>query len=739
MRHRVEHLTQLSQAPLAALSQGCEMDSGLHALAMAARLHHLAVEPGQLQQRFAPTEGSCSVIDVVRAARAIGLKAQRVRLTPGELSAELLPALARDGEGRFLLLARQLAEPDSTTFLVQRAEAKSPERVTAQDLVDAGCEELILLRPKRRLGDASQGFNLRWFVPALYKYRRLLAEVVVASFFIQIFALLTPLFFQVVMDKVLVHQGYTTLNVLAIGFAALLVFEAIIGGLRSYVFSHTTARVDVELGARLFSHLARLPLAWFENRQVGQTVARVHELDSLRQFLTGSALTLLVDLSFTFIFFAVLWYYSPSLTWIVVASLPCYVLLSVAITPSLRRRIDERFRASARNQAFLTEAVGGIETLKSQALEPQLQRRWEDQLADQVASTFRAQNLSNIAGQGAGLISKATTLGIIWWGAQLVIAGQLTVGQLVAFNMIAGRISGPILKLVQLWQELQQAGLSLRRLGDILNAPAEPSFSAGRSVPERISGAVQFEKLRFRYQTDGPIVLDNLDLTVKAGEVVGLVGRSGSGKSTLAKLLQRLYVPEAGHVRLDGMDLAVLDSQWLRRQVGVIQQESVLFSRSVRDNIALSEPGAPLERVMRCAKAAGAHRFILDLPKGYDTEVGERGCNLSGGQRQRIAIARALLTDPAILIFDEATSALDYESERVIQENMGAMAAGRTVFIIAHRLSTVRHCDRILVLDGGRVLEQGEHSDLLAQDGYYAKLYSYQNHSPAIRQVGSAR
>ncbi len=649
----------------------------------------------------------------------------------------MLPAILPTRDGSFLVLASiSRGSDEAAKCLIQSPGATGPVTVSLEQLAEDWSGGIILLTPRGRAERRSErAFNLQWFVPSLVKYRRLFLEVIVASFFLQLFALVTPLFFQVVMDKVLVHKGFTTLDVLAFGFVVVVVFDALVGGMRNYLFSHTTNRVDVELGARLFRHLAGLPLAYFEARQVGQTVARVRELDTIRNFITGTALTLLVDLSFTFVFFAVLWYYSTTLTWIVLGSLPFYIALSATITPVLKHRLDEKFRHGAANQAFLTETVTGIQTVKAQALEPQMQRRWEDQLASYVTAAFRVQNLGNIANQLAGLVSKITTLLIIWWGAHLVIAGALTVGQLVAFNMIAGRVSAPILKLVQLWQDFQQAGLSLRRLGDILNTPMERNSESTRSMPGQLKGAVTFERVRFRYSPDSPLVLDELSLVVEPGQVIGLVGRSGSGKSTLAKLLQRLYVPEAGRVLLDGADLGMVDTGWLRRNVGVVQQESFLFNRSVRENIALSDPGLPFERVARCAQVAGAHSFITELAEGYDTPIGEQGCNFSGGQRQRIAIARALVTNPRILILDEATSALDYESERIVQENMGAIARDRTVFIIAHRLSTVRHCDRIVVLDRGRIAESGSHEELLAAEGYYARLYGYQNHSPVIRSL----
>jgi subfamily B ATP-binding cassette protein HlyB/CyaB len=459
---------------------------------------------------------------------------------------------------------------------------------------------------------------------------------------------------------------------------------------------------------------------------VGDSVARVRELENVRSFITGSALTLVIDLSFTFVFLAVMYHYSSLLTGIVLGSIPAYMLLSVLVTPVLRARVNEKFSRGAENQAFLVESVHGVETLKAMAVEPQMQNRWEDHLAGYVQASFKASSLGNIASQVAGLINKVVIVLILWVGARAVIRGDISVGQLIAFNMLAARVSGPVLRLVQLWQDFQQAGVSIQRLGDILNTPAEPGHDRSRLSLPGIRGRISFDQVNFRYRPDGPEILRDVSLDINVGEVVGIVGRSGSGKSTLTRLVQRLYVPERGRVLIDGVDSAQVDTAWLRRRIGVVLQENMLFNRSVRENIALSDPGLRMEAVIQAARLAGAHEFILDMPQGYDTLVGEQGDNLSGGQRQRIAIARALVGNPRILVFDEATSALDYESERIIQQNMHAICKGRTVIIVAHRLSMVRDAHRIIVMERGRIAEQGTHATLLRREGAYARLYALQ-------------
>lgn len=687
-----------------------------------ARYHGIAADAGQLQHLFREGQASLTDTSLLRAAKHVGLKAAKIRSNWQELIEAPLPAMAKRCDGQHIVVAKVVAEQ----VLVQDPREDRPQLLDRKAFEDVWCGEIILVTKRAGHRSSHHRFDLTWFIPAMVKYRRLLGEVFLASFVLQIFALLTPLFMQVVIDKVLVHKGFTTLHVLAIGMVTLALFEAVLGGLRTYLFAHTTNRIDVSLGAQLFRHVLALPLAYFEARRVGDTVARVRELEYIRQFMTNSTLTVLVDLLFTVVFLLVMWLYSPTLTLIVAGSLPFYALLSVMITPTIRARLNEKFDRGAENQSFLVEAVSGIQTVKALAVEPTLQRRWDEQLAAYVSASFRATSLIAIASQIGSFIQKGTTIVILWTGAYLVIGNDLSIGQLIAFNMLAGQVTGPLLRLVNLWQEFQQVGISIQRLGDVLNTSPEPSYQPARTTLSRISGGIRLEGVTFRYRPDGPAVLRNVTLTIAPGQLVGVVGRSGSGKSTLARLIQRLYAPEGGKVLLDGVDLAQVDPAWLRRHVSVVLQENFLFNRSVRENIALSDPGLAMERVIQAATLAGAHEFIMELPHGYDTPVGEHGCLLSGGQRQRIAIARALVANPRVLIFDEATSALDYESEAAIQRNLGQIAKGRTVIVIAHRLSTVRRMDRIYVLEKGDICEEGTHDELLKRNGAYASLHRHQ-------------
>ena len=734
---------------------------GLAALCAVARFHQCPADPGALAHRLAlPAGEACSREDLLRAALSLGLKARWTRFDAASLHELPLPAVvclrSRATQATGVAAERRvvLAQRQKERVLVQDFDAALADAAVASqtaaalagglgiqtldDFVAQWTGDALLLTRRGGLEPAAAGFDIGWFIPSLVKYRHLLGEVLLISLVLQLFALVSPLFFQAVMDKVLVHQGLNTLNVLVFGLVVLVVFESVLGLIRTYVFSHTTQRIDVELGAKLYRHLLSLPLQYFEARRVGDSVARVRELETIRGFLTGQCLTALLDLGFSLVFVAVMLVYSASLTVIVLLGVPLYVGVIALVTPVLRRRLDQKFALGAEHQAMLVESVTGIQTVKAGSLEPMFSQRWDRQLAAYVLAAFRSQMAAGTAQEAIGLIGKLVQAATLWWGSHLVMQGHLTVGQFVAFNMFAGRVSQPVMRMAQLWMDVQQTGVSMRRLADVLDARPDGDGSCAQQpvALSRVLGGIAFKEVRFRYRSHAQPVLDGLSLEIRAGEVVGIVGRSGSGKSTLTKLVQRLYRPEAGRVLVDGVDIATLDAGQLRRHIGVVLQDNLLFNASVRENIAMADPSASLDEVVRAARLAGAHGFISELPEGYDTVVGEQGAGLSGGQRQRIAIARALFGQPRILILDEATSALDYESESVLHRNMAAICQGRTVLIVAHRLSAVRHADRILVMDRGRLVEEGPHDELVKRpEGAYAHLWRLQLSSAALDAV----
>jgi subfamily B ATP-binding cassette protein HlyB/CyaB len=690
---------------------------------MVAGYHGLAVDQEQLRHTLALGPDGMGVMDILRGARELGLKAKEAQVSFDRLKRLPMPAIVLMEDRKFNVLAKT----DIDKVLIFDPIEGRPKLLPKEDFNAKWQKRVILLTYRKSTAPSERPFGLTWFIPSIWKYRKPLFEVLTASLILQIFGLVTPVFTQVIIDKVLVHRGVTTLNVLAIGLIAVILFEGLLSILRTYLFTHTSNRIDISLGTKLFKHLFSLPLKYFEVRRVGDTVARVRELENIRHFLTGAPLTSILDVMFIGVYLVVMFIYSTTLTFVVLGAIPLFALLSLIITPMLRHRLDERFNRGAESQAFLVEMVTGAQTVKAMAVEPEVQKRWESLLANYVKASFKTFKLSGVAGSLGQVIERTSTLAILWLGAHLVMSGELTVGQLIAFQMLSGRVSGPVLRLVQLWQDFQQAGLSIRRLGDIFHATPEPSLNITKTRFPAIQGHIQLEGVRFRYRLDGPEIIRNISLEIKPGMILGIVGRSGSGKSTLAKLIQRLYLPELGRILIDGIDIALADPAWLRRQIGVVLQESFLFNGNVRDNIAFHYPQAQMEEVIRVANLAGAHDFILELPEGYDTIVGERGTALSGGQRQRIAIARALLTNPIILIFDEATSSLDSESEAIIQRNLRQICRGRTVLLIAHRLSTLRIVERIIVLEKGEIVESGSHDELMGRKGLYHHLQLQQN------------
>lgn len=663
-------------------------------------------------------------IFILQCAKHYKLKSKLIKTDLNRLiknGNKILPLIAKDKDNNFFIIAKIQDEK----VVILRADKPVPEIIALEELKNMWSGTAILISKKG--GETREAmFSFRWFIPTIAKYKREFILVLLAVFVVQILGILTPVMTQVVIDKVLSHNSMSTLYVLTIGIAIVYIFELILTLAKNYLFTHTTNRVDVTLSARLFNHLFSLPLKYFESRRTGETVARVRELDSIRQFLTGTPLSSMIDLVFIVVYIVVLFMYSGKLTLIVLCSIPIYAVLSIIVTPLFKKRLDEKFNTGAETSSFLVESINGVQTIKSFALENKFESKWGDLQADYVKAGYKTSMLSATAGSLAQFVQKIFDLLVLFFGAIAVMDGNFSVGQLVAFRMLSGRISGPVLRLVQLWQEYQQASLSVRRIGDIFNSPTEVKSSLSISKLPTLKGRIVFDKVRFRYRLDASEVIKDMSFTINEGTIVGIVGRSGSGKSTISKLIQRMYIPEGGKISIDGIDISMINPTDLRKQIGVVLQENFMFNGSVRENIAIHMPGASIEQIIRAAKTAGAHDFILSLPNGYDTIIGERGVGLSGGQKQRVAIARAILSNPRILIFDEATSALDYESESIIQNNLKDICRNRTVLIIAHRLSTLKDADKIMVVDDGRLLEYDTHENLIKSKGLYYNLYNMQ-------------
>jgi len=666
-------------------------------------------------------EQKAGEVEIIQSAKALKMKAKLCRLKIEKLKDINNPIIARGYDGEFFIIAKSHEDK----FMILSPDKTQPEIKTRIDLQRMWDGTAIIIN-KKGIMDREAIFSFKWFIPTILKFKKEFIQVLIAVFTVQILGILTPVMTQVVVDKVLVHRSISTLNVLTIGIAIVYIYELILGLAKNYVFTHTTNRIDVMLSYKLFKHLFALPLKYFESRRVGETVARVRELDSIRSFLTGTPLSSMIDLVFIIVYIVVLFMYSRMLTVIVICSIPVYAILSAIVTPLFKKRLDEKFETGANTQSFLVESITGVQTVKSYALEPKFEKKWGELQADYVKASYKTSMVSATAGTTGQFIQKVFDLLILFFGAKAVMDGNFTVGQLVAFRMLSGRVSGPVLRLVQLWQEYQQASLSVKRIGDIFNTAPEPVLNTNLTSLPKLEGKIVFDKVHFRYNPQGGEVIKGMSFEIESGTVVGVVGRSGSGKSTISKLIQRLYIPEAGKISIDGMDISLVNPAMLRKQIGVVLQENFMFNGTVAENIAIHCPTATMEQIMKCAKIAGAHDFILELPNGYDTIIGEKGMGLSGGQKQRVAIARAILNDPRILIFDEATSALDYESESIIQNNLKEICRNRTVIIIAHRLSTLKDAQKIMVVDKGDLVEYDTHEKLMAQNGLYAYLYNQQ-------------
>ncbi|WP_375320187.1 type I secretion system permease/ATPase [Aliivibrio logei] len=692
---------------------------GIEAVVYAGNHFHKKSTSTQLKHALGVNHANLSDMEIREAAEHIGLKSQVTKVQVSDLNTLPLPLLI-EIDGGWKVLTKTT---DGSSFLYDPAtQSEQPKKVSSNNHLST---YKVLLVVDERLSCKEVKFGLSWFTPSIWRQKSQMRDVFFYAIALQIFALVSPILFENVIDKVLVGRSLSSLHVLAIAMLALAIAEPAYSYLRNTVFGHLASQVNAELSGRLYRHLVGLPLTYFKQRQTGQIIARVREMAQIRQFLTGSTLMLLLDLIFVTVFIAVMFHYASTLTWLVIGSLVIYFLLWLIAGPLIRKKVESEYESDANATTFLTEAVTGIETIKTTATEHRFLHQWQRILSQQLNRSFEAKKTGLIAGQGIALIQKITAALLLWWGVTAVLNGELTPGQLVAFNMLAGHVTQPVLRLAQVWQDFQHTLIALKRVGDILDEPKENSKQGLASVPE-LDGGIEFSNIRFRYHEDTPEVLTNLSLKIKPGQFIGITGPSGSGKSTLTRLLQRLYVPQHGQVLVDGMDLAIADPISLRRNMSVVLQESILFSGSVADNIRLSKPQASDEEVRYAAQLAGALEFIKELPHGFNQPVGEKGASLSGGQRQRIALTRALLVNPKILLLDEATSALDYHSEAAIMSNMEEICRDRTVISIAHRLNTIRHAHNIIVLDKGQVCESGSHNELLEKDGLYAKLWKQQ-------------
>lgn len=703
-----------------------KIDTALACLVNIAGHFKIPADYNQLARAYIVDKVGVDTVGLLRAAGDLGLKARKFDgITPEHLRKMPHPCVCRMRGGYVLYRG---VNKQGAPLLVDPAAGQQgfakPE-VFAREFTG----EVILFAKRfaiEKLRDKVEKFGFGWFIPVVAKYKTFLVQVLFISLLLQGFGLLTPFFTQTIIDRVLTHRSVSTMDVLLIGMILVALFNQGMLALRTYLFVHTTNKIDVTLSSHLFRKVTELPVKYFDKWQVGDIVSRMSELETIREFLTGSSLTIVLDVVFAIVYLTVMFIYSSTLSYIVWATIPLYIILNAVIAPIYKRRINERFLLSAEQQSFTIEAVTGVRTMKTMGIEQTFVDRYEEVLTRYLKSALSVLNLANAAGSIGMFLNLAYNLAILWIGAYQVMEQNITVGELIAFQMLAGQVIAPVLRLVNSWQYFQQIRVSMARLGDIMDEKSEPAFNPNRTTLPQLKGDVMFDKVNFRYKADGKNVLTDISVRIQPGAHVGIVGRSGSGKSTLTKLIQRLYVPESGRVMIDGVDIAQVETAWLRRQIGIVLQENFLFAGTIKENIAIAMPNIGDEAILRAAKLAGVDEFVKDMPQGYDTFVGERGSLLSGGQRQRVAIARALLLDPKILIFDEATSALDTESEQKILANMKEIAKGRTTITIAHRLSTVRGCDAILAMDHGRIVEAGSHDELMAHKGYYYHLYMAQ-------------
>ncbi len=717
--------------------------SGLYGLCLIGRHHQLDMDMRQLLHDHAVGAEELPVRELAHIAERHQLKAKSAKIAWKKLEnyQKVFPCLARKSDGHYAILCglrkasaenaenKDVAAKTGYELAVvdpawQKEHPMEQFRfVKAEEYAAEFTGESLMLKRVWSIADENQPFGLRWFIPEFLKLKGVFAQIALSVALLTLIALAVPLFFQNVVDKVLVHESFSTLNVLGVGVVAAIVFNALLEYLKGHLLLFATNKIDISTAVKTFAHLVRLPIDFFEQVPSGVLLKHMQQTEKIRGFLSGNLFFTLLDLCSLVIFIPFLLLYSVKLTFVVLGFTGLMALVIALLVKPFQRRLDALYQAEGRRQSRLVEAIHGIRTVKSLALEPVEEKAWGNRSAAAVNAYFSVGRISLTARSLSQALEMLMNVAIIWLGATAVFKGSMTVGALIAFQMLAGRVTGPLVKLVGLIHEYQQVALSVKMLGAVMNTPAEPNTGRVRAP---LRGGITFENVSFRYRPDLPLAIRDFSLEVPPGGSLGIVGRSGSGKTTLTKLLQGLYPPFSGLVKIDGIDIREIEKSHLRSSIGVVLQENYFFHGTVRENISLTRPSATAEEIMRAAAMAGAHDFIQTLPQGYETILEENASNLSGGQKQRLAIARALLTNPAILIFDEATSALDPESETVIKRNLAAIAKGRTLIVVSHRLSMLAGAQRILVIDKGEKVAFGTHQELLAQEGIYSQFWKQQ-------------
>ncbi|MCV6608701.1 MAG: peptidase domain-containing ABC transporter [Campylobacterales bacterium] len=697
-------------------------NSGISSLVMICRMQQIPAGYEEIQAWLGKNEEMTTEDLLLVSEEFLKIDSKKSSFNLKDPSKQPFPVIGRLVSGEFCIILKVEGE----NILYYDVDKQKSFYAPLKKFSDTFEDEIILIKKRRDSNKGIEDFSINWFTKTFLKEKKIMGQVLTSAFLIQLFALVTPLFTMIIIDKVFSSSGKATLEVLIIGLALIAVFDFSLGYARKHLLNLTTAKIDVIMVSRLFRHLTSLPLSFFSNRQSGDTIARFKEVEFIRNFLSSSILATLIDAPFGIIFLIVMYLFSPLLTGVVVLSIILLFIIYGVVSPFLKEKLKEKQEITTESQSFLFETVSSIETIKSMSIEPGMQRKWEEHLGHQTIQTMETENLTGNIGQISGFLNKGTVALCLWIGALSVLEGNMTAGQLIAFNMLVGRVMGPAQRVAQMLQQIYQVKISVKRVSEIFNTQQEPALYEDTSGYGEMKGKVSFNGVFFQYTSDLPFVLEDINFEAKAGEVIGIVGHTGSGKTTLTRLIQRLHIPTKGKLFIDGIDTAGIDPVWLRRKIGVVMQDNLLLNKSVKENLMLANPFATMEQIESAAKLAGADEFIRSLPKSYDTVVGERGEMISTGQRQRIAFARALVNEPKILILDEATSSLDFESETLIHNNLKKICQGRTVFIVSHRFSTLKIADRVICLQKGNIIEQGSIQNLIKDKGYFFRLYENQ-------------